>query len=116
MILLAWSLSSDRWKVNWRMVGMALALQLLIGVVLLKTPGSKEVFIWIGDLIENSLSFVDQGSAFLFGMQSEEGNWTTKLITSFAFGVLPTIIFFSALMSILYYLGVMQVVVQWMAW
>ena len=131
MLGLAVLLSYDRKKIDWRLVGSGLALQALFGVIVLKTGPGKVVFNAIGRAITGLLGFQEQGARFVFGnlVQSNvpvgvpgpAGLDTTAGFVAntgafFAFNVLPTIIFFSALMSVLYYLGIMQVVVKGIAW
>ena len=131
MLGLAVLLSYDRKKIDWRLVGSGLALQALFGVIVLKTGPGKVVFNAIGRAITGLLGFQEQGARFVFGnlVQSNvpvgvpgpAGLETTAGFVAntgafFAFNVLPTIIFFSALMSVLYYLGIMQVVVKGIAW
>ena len=107
MIGLAWLMSSHRWKVNWRLVGSGLFLLFALALVFLKTAIGRSVFSQIGDLFKELLSFVDAGAGFVFGPRFSE--------FQFAFKVLPTIIFFSSLMAVLYHLGVMQWIVTWMS-
>lgn len=108
MIALAWSMSSHRWRVNWRLVAMGLALQFAFAWLTLKTEPGRMTFDQLGALFTKVLDFVDVGAMFVFGKDFKN--------TYFAFKVLPTIIFFSSLMSVLYYLGIMQRIVQVMAW
>lgn len=108
MIALAWSMSSHRWRVNWRLVVTGLLLQFTFAWLTLKTEPGRMTFDALGELFSKVLDFVDEGSLFVFGK-----NFRNNF---FAFKVLPTIIFFSSLMSVLYYLGVMQRIVQTMAW
>ncbi len=104
MILLAWLMSSDRKKFPWRVVIGGSLLQLAFCMLILGTKTGSLVFSTLGDFFNALLGFVDVGCAFVFGEQFRD--------VYFAFRVLPTIIFFSSLMSILYHLGVMQVVVR----
>ncbi len=125
MILLAWLLSYDRRRINWRLVLSGFGLQAVFGVVVLKTEFGRAVFQRVGDLITRLLGFQEQGARFVFGnlVQSTvpvTGEGATAGMVAqtgafFAFNVLPTIIFFSALMSVLYYLGVMQLIVKGLA-
>ena len=108
MIGLAWLMSSQRWRVNWRLVAMGLLLQFTFAWLTLKTAPGRELFAALGVLFSKVLDFVDAGSEFVFGKSFQS--------FYFAFKVLPTIIFFSSLMSVLYHLGVMQRIVQVMAW
>ncbi len=107
ILSLAWLLSSHKSRIPWRIVLLGTALQFVLAVIVLKTPPGAALFRGIGDLFTALLDFVDAGSGFVFGKNFKE--------FYFAFKVLPTIIFFSALTSMLYYLGVMQVVVQGMS-
>lgn len=112
MIGLAWLLSANRRKVDWRTVAIGLALQVALAVVILHTPPGRAVFDWLGDVVLALLNFVDVGSAFVFGTTGPDGRTDTNLLTSFAFGALPAIIFFSSLLAMLYHLNVMQHVVR----
>lgn len=132
MLLIAYLISYDRKHINWRLVGMGLLLQAGFGVIVLKSPPGRWFFAQIGDIVTGILGFVVQGASFVFGnlvqltvpvgSMSSTGAFTAApggaAMTGaiFAFKVLPTIIFFSSLMSVLYYLGVMQWVVKGIAW
>lgn len=107
MIALAWSMSSHRWRVNWRLVAMGLLLQFAFAWLTLRTEPGRMTFDALGVLFSKILDFVDAGSVFVFGKSFQS--------FYFAFKVLPTIIFFSSLMSVLYYMGLMQRMVQAMA-
>ncbi len=109
MVALAWAMSSDRKHVPWRVIAWGLGLQLLFGVFVLKTPAGLWLFRRLNDAVARLLQFTDDGSRFLFGAYLER-EFTVAL------NVLPTIIFFSSLMSVLYHLGVMQRVVRGVAW
>ncbi|HEX9190075.1 MAG TPA: NupC/NupG family nucleoside CNT transporter [Vicinamibacteria bacterium] len=129
---LAWLLSYDRRRIPWRLVGAGLALQAAFGVLVLKSTPGRWFFETIGGVVNGLLGFTAQGARFIFGglVQSTVpvgapqpgGGLDTSagLVAStgamFAFGVLPTIIFFSSLMSVLYHLGIMQLVVKGLAW
>ena len=103
IIALAWVMSSHKGKFPWRIVLSGLALQFVFAILILKTPYGKWVFEQIDHVFVGLLNSVDEGARFMFGE-----NFTDHF---FAFRVLPTIIFFSAFMSIFYYLGVIQKVV-----
>ncbi len=89
-----------------------LGLQFLLAVVILRTAPGQNVFDWLGALFVGLLRFVDVGAEFVFSLAGPDGTRDTRLLTSFAFGTLSTIIFFSSLMSVLYHLGAMQLVVR----
>ena len=116
MIFLAWVMSSNRKQVSWRIVFGGLGLQFLFALFILRTTPGRALFDWIGKLFNTLADHVEVGSAFLFGINPLPSDDPmppmNALLRSFAFGVLPTIIFFSALMSIFYHLGIMQRVVD----
>jgi CNT family concentrative nucleoside transporter len=103
LIAIAWLLSAHRAKFPWRVVLWGTTLQLAFASLILKTKPGQRFFDGLGSLFTQLISFADKGSSFLFG----------ELSTGpFAFSVLPIIIFFSALTSVLYHLGIMQMVVR----
>ncbi|WDQ17694.1 NupC/NupG family nucleoside CNT transporter [Rhodopirellula sp. P2] len=114
-VTLAWSISTDRRRFPWRIVIGGLLLQFTLAVLVLQTNLGRKTFKHIGDGFQTLMSTVDAGSGFLFatGPDNPLGD---SLLATFAFGVLPTVIFFSSLMSVLYHLGVMQRIVWAMAW
>jgi concentrative nucleoside transporter, CNT family len=105
---LSYAFSVDRRAVKWPPVLWGIALQLIFAILILKTAPGLAVFKFWGDLVTQFLNFSDAGSKFVFG-----DNFTEHFI---AFKVLPTIIFFSSFISLLYYYGILQRVVQWVAW
>ena len=113
LILLSFLFSSNRKAINWKIVAIGLAFQLLIAIGVLKVEFIKTIFEFVGGLFVSVLDFTRAGSKFLFeGLVVDMD--TFGFI--FAFQVLPTIIFFSALTSVLFYLGIIQKVVKGMAW
>ena len=113
LILISFLFSSNRKAINWKTVGIGLSLQVLIAIGVLKVPFVQYIFEQVGSIFVSILDFTRAGSQFLFeGLVVDMDTFGYI----FAFQVLPTIIFFSALTSVLYYLGVIQVVVKWMAW
>nr|WP_241200888.1 nucleoside transporter C-terminal domain-containing protein [Lysobacter enzymogenes] len=112
LVAIAWVFSVNRRKVDWKLVATGITLQIAFAAVVLLVPGGKDVFDAIGKGFVHVLEFVGAGSKFIFGDLMDIG----KFGFIFAFQVLPTIIFFSALMGVLYHLGVMQAVVRGMAW
>jgi len=107
-----WLLSRSRKSINWRTIGWGLALQIGFALFVLRVPFGIRLFRTLGDVITAILSFSYAGSSFVFG---DIGAQHAKVGVVFAFQILPAIIFISALMAILYYLGIMQVVVRGMA-
>ncbi|MDA0990236.1 MAG: Na+ dependent nucleoside transporter [Verrucomicrobia bacterium] len=115
MILIAilWAVSRNRCRINWRLVVSGMALQLVIAVVVLKVPGVKRAFEVMAGFFVHLMDFTREGSVFLFGSLVAD---TSSFGFIFAFQVLPTIVFFSALSSLLYYAGILQRVVYAIAW
>ncbi|MEA3507285.1 MAG: nucleoside transporter C-terminal domain-containing protein, partial [Elusimicrobiota bacterium] len=109
---LAWLMSDRKSSVMWKAVIGGLALQIILGVLVLLTKPGQLFFKGMNDIVLGLLSFSDRGAEFLFGSLI---NYEFAA-ANFAFSVLPTIIFFSALMSILYYTGFMQKIVEFVAW
>lgn len=112
LVGIAWLFSNNKRAVDWRLVLTGIALQVGFAALVLLVPGGKDVFDAIGRGFVKILSFVGEGSNFIFGSLMD----TSKFGFIFAFQVLPTIIFFAAFMGVLYHLGVMQAVVRGMAW
>lgn len=111
LIIVAFLFSSNRSAIQWNKVALGLALQLIIAVGVLKIPFVQSVFNFIGQLFVSILDFTRSGSEFLFSGVMDINSFGFI----FAFQVLPTIIFFSALTSVLFYLGVIQKLVKLMA-
>ena len=124
MVFFAWLMSSHKKKVNPRIVIGGLALQIIFALLILKTDPGRLAFQWLGDFFTGILAYVEAGSESIFrvnGPQPADAaipevrpEWvhSSILLRTFAFGILPTIIFFSALMSILYHIGLMQLIVK----
>ncbi|MGG8495280.1 NupC/NupG family nucleoside CNT transporter [Tenacibaculum sp. TC6] len=113
LLIIAFLFSANRKGIDWKTVGLGLSFQLLIAVGVLKVPFVQKTFELIGSLFVSVLDFTRAGSEFLFsGLVADMDSFGFI----FAFQVLPTIIFFSALTSLLFYLGVIQKVVKGLAW
>lgn len=113
LILISFLFSSNRKSIKWKTVGIGLSLQVLIAIGVLKVPFVQYAFEKVGAVFVSILEFTRAGSQFLFeGLVVDMDTFGYI----FAFQVLPTIVFFSALTSVLYYLGVIQWVVKGMAW
>ena len=113
LIGIAYVLSSNKKAIQWKTVGIGLTLQLIIAIGVLKVPFVEKIFDFIGSIFVKTLEFTLAGSDFLFkGLVSD----TSTFGYIFAFQVLPAIIFFSALTSVLYYFGVIQKVVKVFGW
>mgnify|MGYP002620292024 CR=1 FL=1 len=111
---IAFFLSTNRKAINWRTVGFGLIAQLILAIGVLKIEFVQGIFRTIGNLFIAVLNFTMKGTEFLFAAFST-GKIDNSLDT-FAISILPTIIFFSALTSLLFYLGVIQKVVKVFAW
>jgi len=107
MMLLAWSVSLHRRRMNWRLIFSGVALQFVFALLILRTSAGHAVFQMARLIVAKVLSFSDAGAAFIFGEGFREHY--------FAFSVLPTIIFVSAVMALLFHWGVMQRIVGVMA-
>jgi len=114
LILIAWIFSSNRGAINWRVVFMGLAIQLILAIGILWIPPVQIFFEFVGKLFVKILDFTYAGTEFLF--KSNESGIIEKPLLNFAITILPTIIFFSALTSVLFYFGIIQFVVYGMAW
>lgn len=125
IIGIAFLFSNNKKKVNWRLVGMGLLIQLVFAIFIIESEPLKSVFSplgwpkaiieWLGGAIVSLLGFTTEGSKFVFGRLAVNSG-PESLGVFFAFQVLPTIILVSSLTSVLYYLGILQRVVQGMAW
>ncbi|MBF8150202.1 Na+ dependent nucleoside transporter [Winogradskyella sp. F6397] len=112
LIFIAFLFSSNRRAINWKTVGIGLIFQLVIAIGVLKIDFVKTVFEFIGQGFIAILGFTQAGSEFLLGGMLDVNSFGYI----FAFQVLPTIIFFSALTSVLFYLGLIQKVVKGLGW
>lgn len=111
LLIIAFGASSNRKNIPWKTVILALATQLFIGICILKVPFIQALFEQLGGLFIKVIEYTLAGSSFLFGEIVD----LTKTAYIFAFQVLPVILFFSALTSVLYYLGVIQKIVGFLA-
>ena len=111
LLAIAWIFSKNKKKINYKTIGVGILMQFVFALIILKSPPGKKFFQFMNDVIIKLLSFSDEGARFLFG--SLINNDSLGFI--FAFQVLPTIIFFSSLMSVLYYLGIIQKVMVFFA-
>lgn len=134
LVFVAWLVSVNRRAVPWRVIVWGILLQILFGIFILKTPVGEQIFAWVNRVVVALLGFTVDGARFIFGdlvfnnVPVGEGTAATNAPIAatpgmvartgafFAFNVLPTIIFFSSLMTVLYHLGIMQLVVRAFAW
>ncbi len=113
LLLICYLLSSNRRKINWRLVAVGMGFQFILALLLLKVPKVNAAFDLLAAGITKVLAISEAGAEFMFG------SLVTDMSTFgyiFAFQVLPTIVFFSALSALLYYFGILQLVVKGMAW
>jgi CNT family concentrative nucleoside transporter len=124
---IAYVFSTNRRAINWTTVGWGLGLQIVFALIVLKTTAGQRVFSALGDGINRLLGFAGVGAAFVFGPLGDSTVWGrvmngalgpdgAQYAVIFAFQVLPTIVFIAALFAILYYFGVMQIIVRLFAW
>lgn len=113
LLLIAFLFSSDRKRINWRLVITGVVLQVVFALGVLKVDWVRSVFRWISQFFVEVLNFSSAGAEFLFGGLVSDIDGFGFI---FAFQVLPTIVFFSALSSFLYYLGILQRIVYGFAW
>lgn len=111
---IAFLLSSQRKAIKWRTILIGLSLQFILAFGVLKIGWVKQIFNVLGGFFTAVLEFTESGSLFLFGNLIDASNPTIGYV--FALQILPTIVFFSALTSILYYFGIIQRVVKGLAW
>ncbi len=113
LLLVCYLLSNNRKKIDWKLVVTGLALQIVFALLVLKVEFIAQFFDWISDKVVKFLNFSEKGAEFLFGGLVTDMNTFGYI---FAFKVLPTIVFFSAFTSLLYYLGILQKIVKVFAW
>lgn len=111
---MAYFLSNNKRDINWRLVGKGLLLQTIIAIAVLKVPFIEQGFDFISRAFVKVISFTNSGVDFLFAQMGFAK--TQAPLLNFAFTILPTIIFFSALVSLFYYYGIVQKIVYAFAW
>ncbi len=114
LILISFLFSAKRSAINWKTAGIGLLIQLLLAIGILKVLVIQTIFRAVGQFFVNILDYTLAGSKFLLGNLLNVENPDIGYI--FAFQILPTIIFFSALTSVLFYLGIIQKIVKGLAW
>jgi concentrative nucleoside transporter, CNT family len=113
LLAICYLMSSNRKAISGQLVLIGCAMQIVLSLLILKVPFVSQIFDWLASMFEKTLSFSSKGGEFLFaGLVND----IPKFGYIFAVQVLPTIIFFSALSSILYYFGILQKIVYGMAW
>lgn len=112
LIIIAYIFSSNRKAISWRVVLIGLSIQISLAIGILYVPFIRKIFEFAGKLFVLVLDFTKAGSEFLFGSLLD----MDKMGMIFAFQILPTVVFFSALTSLLFYLGIIQKIVYGLAW
>jgi len=110
LLLLAWLISENRKRINYRTVATAFGLQVAMAALILYVPGGGTVLNAFADAVQNVIDYANVGIQFLFGPLGERKPGSIIV----AFHVLPVIVFFAALMATLYYLGIMQLVIKFL--
>lgn len=117
---IAFLMSNNRKAINYRLVFSGLAIQLSLAVFILKIPVGKTIFSWLGAAVTQILNFSQAGAAFVFGPLVNSANMNKAFGSGnefiFFFNIIPTIIFVAVLVSIAYYLGIMQRIVKFIAY
>lgn len=114
LLIISFLLSKNRKAINWRTVTFGLLAQLALAIGILKIDLIQNIFKWVGGLFIAILDFTEAGTKFLFASFTT-GQIEGPLVT-FAISILPTIIFFSAITSVLFYFGIIQKIVSGLAW
>ena len=109
---ISWLLSNNRRRVAWKTIGSGVALQLLIGLIIFRLPVSHRVLLWLNDAVVALLNASKSGSIFLFGPLAASPGEQGSIGFILVFQVLPVVIFFAAITSLLYHLGVLQLFVR----
>lgn len=110
-IAIAYACSTNRKAVNWRTVAWAFGLQVIFALIIMKTDVGVSIFDKLNHIVIKMLDLQEAGAQMVFGELAKNGSWGYV----FAFRALPPIIFFSALLSLLYYLGIMQWIIYFCA-
>lgn len=112
LISFAYMVSSNKKSIDWRQITAGVGLQIVFAVIVILVPGGREFFNFISRIFVKVIDFAMSGAVFVFGDLAR----ASEFGFIFAFQVLPTIIFFASLMAVLYHIGLMQKIVQGMAW
>ena len=114
LLAIAYAMSNNRNRISFRTIYWGLGLQFIFAVFILKTPIGKPIFSFLDKIITRLISFSDAGSDFLFTSYVTDVGLHPALL-NFAFRLLPTILFFSSLMAVLYHFGIIQKIVKMIA-
>ena len=109
MMVIAWCFSNNRSKISWPIVGWGVGLQFFLAILIFMTPFGAAFFVGVNQLVNRLITYSEAGASFVFGGLMQTG-------VSFALNVLPVIIFMGSLIAVLYHLGLIQRVVNALAW
>jgi CNT family concentrative nucleoside transporter len=112
LVSFAFALSPNKKMVDWKQIASGIGLQIVFAIIVIMVPGGREFFSALSRVFVKTIDFSLSGAQFIFGDLAK----ATEFGFIFAFQVLPTIIFFASLMAVLYHIGLMQKIVQGMAW
>ncbi len=112
LFAVAFLFSKNRKAIDWKLVGKGTLLQIILAILILKVPFVSVIFDFLAKSFARVIEFAHDGAVFLFG----QGDTMPPMMQNFAFWILPSVVFFSALSSLLYYFGILQFVVKGMAW
>lgn len=112
LISFSYTVSSNKKSIDWKQISAGVSLQIVFAILVILVPGGREFFDFISRIFVKVIDFAMSGAVFVFGDLAK----ASEFGFIFAFQVLPTIIFFASLMAVLYHIGLMQKIVQSMAW
>jgi concentrative nucleoside transporter, CNT family len=112
LFIIGYLFSKNRKAIDWKLVLKGTLLQVVLAILILKVPFVSNIFDFLAKAFARVIEFAHNGALFLFG----QGDTMPSMMKNFAFWILPSVIFFSALSSLLYYFGILQFVVKGMAW
>jgi CNT family concentrative nucleoside transporter len=112
LFIIGYLFSKNRKAIDWKLALKGTLLQVVLAILILKGPFVSNIFDFLAKAFARVIEFAHNGALFLFG----QGDTMPSMMKNFAFWILPSVIFFSALSSLLYYFGILQFVVKGMAW
>jgi CNT family concentrative nucleoside transporter len=119
ILIIAYLMSNNKKAINFRQIGVGLLIQVVLAVFILKVPFGQVLFRHLGDFITKLLNFSDAGARFVFGVLVDQGKMEQVFGKGnsflFYFNIIPTIIFVSALVGVAYHIGLMQLIISFLA-
>ena len=116
LLSIAWLFSNNRRRMNWHVIGWGIAIQLIFALFIFTIPAGSKLFLSINDIAVHILDTASEGAKFVFGPLALPPGTKGSFGFILAFQAFPTIIFFSALVSILYFYNILPTVIRWFAW